>query len=84
MGIFGYFLGIFWFVQNCKLYFQSEIKILGGSVLFQAFLYIVLISWNFRGSYLSFIFGFLKFWKLEFLLLGGGLFYEFFDLRLLK
>ena len=68
-----------------KLYFESEFPFLGGlfykTFWFEASLYMFLIFWNFRGSFLSLIFGFWKFWNCilnqnsHFL---GGLFYETF------
>ena len=48
-----------------KLYFESEFPFLGGlfykTFWFEASLYMFLIFWNFRGSFLRSIFGFWKF-----------------------
>ena len=57
----------FWFLKILKLYFESELPLLGGlfykTFWFEASLYMFLIFWNFRGSFLSLIFGFWKFWN---------------------
>jgi len=63
LGVFFYL--DFWFLKILKLYFDSEFPLLGGlfykTFLFKASLYMVLIFWNFRGSFLSLFFGFWKF-----------------------
>ena len=65
----GVFSGFdFWFLKISKLYFESEFPLLGGGLFYKTFwfetsLYMFLIFWKFRGSFLSFTFGFWKCWN---------------------
>ena len=58
-----------WFLvfENFKIVFWIRIPTFGGlfykTFWFEASLYMFLIFWNFRGSFLSLIFGFWKFWN---------------------
>ena len=84
--------GLFWVwflvFENFKIVFGIIILTFGGSVLWHIFIeassYMFLIFWNFRGSFLSLIFGFWKFRNCilnQHFLFLGVCFIKLFDLR---
>ena len=81
---FGFLGGLFefgfWVLKILKMFLESEYPLLGGSVLFNIFDFVEIFwFWNFRGSFLSLVFEFWKFWKCfwnQNTHFWGGLFYD--------